>query len=222
LSRAPNRPASVERSAQIGAKFRYRQTFSSVEQPHCFMSQASIAFPRGLVAGSCFALLLAAPLFFAISLDSSAPSFTGRFRFGSSSYARPRPISSSAEFFARQVAVQVSVGFGAPTAAASRSENFFGVNDADSRTKPKKTLQLRVENRSDKELSIDVREAKSEFGDLSAGLQTIRLSPGQMTQTGVALKENAAVTKPSPVEVTLRLNGTEEKHELVLAPAAQP
>jgi hypothetical protein len=190
------------------------------------MSPASIAFPRGLVVGSCFAIFLAAPLFFAISLDSTAPSFSSRFRFDGSSHVWRKPISSSAEFFNRQVAVQISVGFRSSTQPATTSpstESFFGPSKIfDSRAKPKKIFQLRVENRSDKDLSIDVLEAKSAFGDLSAGLQTIRLSPGQMIQTGVALKENADTTKLSSVEVTLRLNGADERHELVLVPTVQP
>jgi hypothetical protein len=164
------------------------------------MSSPSLALPRGLVPGICFAVLLALPLFFAISLDSSKSSFSGRLRFGDHSL-RQRPLTN-AEFFDHQLAVQVFVGF-RPGGAGS---------------KPLRSFQIRVENRSSHELSVDVLEARSEFGDLSAGLQTIRLAPGQMTQTGVALKESSVPTKPSPVQVTLRLGNREEKRELILAP----
>jgi len=187
------------------------------------MSSTSFALPRGLVPGACFAVLLAAPLFLAISLDSSAPSFSSHFRFGSSNLARQRPASSTAEFFDRQVGVQVFVGFRPAipaTPTGKHATNFFGFSDrADSaRPRPQKFFQIRIENRSDKEISIDVLEAKSEFADLSSGLQNLRLAPGQMTQTGVALKENVAPTKPSPVQVTLRFGDREEKHSLMLAP----
>lgn len=102
--------------------------------------------------------------------------------------------------------------------------SFFGPTETRSpaRPKPLKIFQLRIENRSDQDLSINVVEAKSEFGDLSTGLQTIRLAPGQMTQTGVALKEGSIPTKPSPVDVTLRLGDREEKHQLILTPTPQP
>lgn len=190
------------------------------------MSPTSIALPRGLVAGTFFACLLAAPLFFAISLDSVTPSLSSGFRFGSASYARPpRPMSSSAEFFGRKVAVQVSVGFRpvASSNATPRTPSFFGpVGTGGPRAKSKKMFQVRVENRSDEDLSIDVLKAKSEVGDLTAGLQSFRLAPGQMTQTSVAVQEASITNKPLPVEVTLRLNGSEEKHELVLTPFTSP
>lgn len=187
------------------------------------MSSSSLALPRGLIPGTCFAVLLAVPLFFAISLDSSTSAFASRFRFGGANSIHQRPITT-AEFFDRQVAVQVFVGFRSTSSSASgtRTSSLFGsVDHRDTaRPKPQRIFQFRIENRSSTELAVDVLEAKSEFGDLSAGLQTIRLAPGQMTQTGVALKEGSLPTKPSPVQVTLRLGNRQEMRQLILAPTA--
>lgn len=183
------------------------------------MSSTSITLPRGIILGTCFAFLLGLPLFFAISLDSRASAF----RYGSANSSRQRLASSPTEFFDRQLTVQAFVGPRSSTAtmAKTRAANSGSTDRANSgRPKPLPIFQIRVENRSANELSVDVLEAKSEFGDLSAGLQTIRLAPGQMTQTGVALKENSLLKKPSPVQVTLRLGDREEQHSLLLAPVA--
>jgi len=188
------------------------------------MSSTSIALPRGLLLGACFAILLAAPLFLAISLDSVSSGFSGHFHFGHASNPRPWPVTSNAEFFNGQINVRVSFGF--RPSLADPATRTAGANEP-SRTgdspvpQPVKVFQIRVENRSNHELSVNVLEAKSEFGDLSAGLQTIRLAPGQMTQTGVALKPNASPTESSPVQVRLRVGNREEKRELILPPAGQ-
>jgi hypothetical protein len=70
-------------------------------------------------------------------------------------------------------------------------------------------------NRSGANLAVEVLEVSSEFGDLSAGVQRLRLGPGQMSQTGSVITRPVNDPERIPVKVALRLGGQAETKDLM-------
>lgn len=191
------------------------------------MNTSSTVFPRGVLAGTCLAVLLAVPLFVAISLDAESRPISGRLtNVADGSRSRAQPVVSSGKFFAGQITVKVfmarrPIAGKATSGRVSNKDVFLGPMTGDQtanagQPRSSETLQVRVENDSAKDLEVEVLEARSDLGDLAGGLGRMRLVPGQTAQTGMAIASEHLPTTTMPVQVSMRLGGQEERRELVL------
>ncbi len=185
------------------------------------MREPSLRLPRGVIPGAVLALCLIVPLVTAIVLDvgfgrrSAKPSFD---KHGSHPF-RSFVQKSSREFFDGKVLVQVYVSPPPPPHTGSSSAFFQSDSAEPGITTPKVrsgNLQVRLENRSPEAIDLEVVEVSSDRADLSAGMQRLKLAPGQTMQTSSRLLPREATSKRIAVKIRMRLGDREETRDLVL------
>ena len=185
------------------------------------MREPSLRLPRGVIPGAVLALCLIVPLVTAIALDvgfgrrSAKPSFGEQAGRPFRSFVQ----KSSREFFDGKVLVQVYVSPPPPPHTGSSSAFFQSDSAEPGITTPKVrsgNLQVRLENRSPEAIDLEVVEVSSDRADLSAGMQRLKLAPGQTMQTSSRLLPREATSKRIAVKIRMRLGDREETRDLVL------
>lgn len=187
------------------------------------MKESSSSFwPPGLPAGAFLATLLIVPAFVVMMFDASAGAARrdapGRFAF----FHRPLQLRGSSDFFAGRVVVQAmwSQRFaplppGDSAKSTGERRDLVAANERPA-TARSSLLRLRLENRSDQNLEVEIIRVDSALGNFIPRPDQLMLAPGQVANIDSPVTGRKFTADSMPVAVALRLGGTLETKNLIL------
>jgi len=188
------------------------------------MEQPITTWPRGALLGAMLAGLLLVPVFVVMLFDaaagSSGPSPSGAPHFAL--FQRPVRMQAHSAFFAGKIAVQavLSQRF-APLPGPSQNPSVeVRRNLAAEEPAPplaRSTLiQLRLENLSMENMTIDVVSVISPWGAIRSEPRRLILAPHQSSSVDAPVPDQKLTAASVPLAVALRVDGTMETQKLLL------
>jgi hypothetical protein len=180
-------------------------------------------WPRGLLVGALLAAFLIIPAFVVMMFDAAAGTSRssgepGRFAL----FQRPLQLRGSDVFFDGRLAVQAAVlqrfaplSSGDAEKSAGRPRDLLagGQPAAQARTT---LLRLRLENRSDQNIEVEIVRVDSGLGDFTGRPDRLMLAPNQIASIESPVSGQKVTAHSLPVDVALRLAGNVETRKLVL------
>lgn len=174
-------------------------------------------WPRGLLAGALLAVCLIVPAFVVMMADSGA----GATRLASDAPSRmpmfPRPLQlrANSAFFAGRLEVQAVLA--QRLAPPPRDAQWPTAGPGAPRDLNRDSqLRLRLENRSDQNLEIEIVRVDSGLSDFVARPGRLMLAPNQVATVDSPVPSRKITANSIPVAVALRLSGSLETQQLVL------
>ncbi len=188
------------------------------------MKESTSSFwPRGLPAGALLAALLIVPAFVVMMFDATA----GTARHGApgrlAMFARAVPLRANSAFFDGRLAVQavLSQRFAAVPLAKRVVQLTHERRDLAAASQapeiaPAGLLRLRLENRSDQDIEVEIVRVDSALGDLVGRPDRLMLAPNEAASIDSPVPGDKITANSVPMAVALRLGGSLETKNLVL------
>jgi len=188
------------------------------------MEQPITMWPRGALLGAVLAGLLLVPVFVVMLFDSAVGSSslgpTGAPHFAL--FQRPVKMQAHSAFFAGKIAVQavLSQRF-APLPGPSHNPPADGRRNpaAEDPAPPlarSTMMQLRLENLSTENMTIDIVSVISPWGAIRGEPHRLILAPHQSSSVDAPVPEQKITTASVPLAVALRVDGSMETQKLLL------
>ncbi len=189
------------------------------------MKESTTSFwPRGLLAGALLAAFLIIPVFVVMMFDAAAgtarTSSDAAARFAM--FQRPLQLRASSEFFEGRLAVSAVLsqrfaplpsGDGVKATGERRDLLAAGAPSEPARSN---MLRLRLENRSEENIEVEIVRVDSALGNFVARPDRLMLAPNQSANIDSLVTAQKITASSIPVAVALRLAGNVETKKLVL------